>query len=355
MGLFSRKSGSLLGVDIGATAVALVELSHVHGSCRLDAWAVEALPDGATAAENISDARAVGATIRRAAKRAGCRARRAAFAVPSSVAVTKTIDMDASLGDRELEVEVVLEADRHLPFGADEIALDFEQLHLSATDPSQAEVLLAGCRAEHVERRRAALESAGLKAVAADIETFCQQRVVRTCEPAEWAVLAVAEVGATATSLCVADRDAVVFTRAAPFDGTRLHASDSSRQVVEDWLRVVSRLLRLYAATPSGVAIPRLLLAGVGATAPGLAALATRELGLAAAVVDPFAGMALAASVDAAALARQAPRLATACGLALRDFETDGRSVGRGEVDDGDPETEPSAGWNLPAWRESRE
>ena len=146
---------------------------------------------------------------------AGCRARRAAFAVPSSVAVIKTIDMDASLGDRELEVEVVLEADRHLPFGDDEIALDFEQLHLSATDPSQAEVLLAGCRAEHVERRRAALESAGLKAVAADIETFCQQRAVRTCEPADWAVLAVAEVGATATSLCVADRDAVVFTRAA--------------------------------------------------------------------------------------------------------------------------------------------
>ena len=69
MGLFSRKPGSLLGVDIGATAVALVELSHVHGSCRLDAWAVEALPDGATAAENISDAAAVGATIRRAAKR----------------------------------------------------------------------------------------------------------------------------------------------------------------------------------------------------------------------------------------------------------------------------------------------
>ena len=333
MGLFSRKSGSLLGVDIGATAVALVELSLVRESCRLDAWAVEALPDGAATAENISDAGAVGATIRRAAKRAGCRARRAAFAVPGSVAVSKTIDMDASLGDRDLELEVALEADRHLPFGSDEIALDFEQLHLSATDPSQAEVLLAACRAEHVERRCAALESAGLTAVAADIETFCQQRAVRYSETGESTVVAVADISATATTLCVSDRDAVIFTRGAPFDAARLHAAgEGSRHAAEDWLRVVSRLLRLYAAAPSSVAIPRLLLAGGGATAPGVAPLATRELGLAAVVANPFAGMALARSVDAAALERQAPRLATACGLALRDFDADadGAPVGRG-------------------------
>ena len=355
MGLFSRKPGSLLGVDIGATAVALVELSHAHESCRLDAWAVEALPDAATAAENISDAGAVGATIRRTAKRAGCRARRAAFAVPGSVAVTKTIDIDASLSDRELEVEVVLEADRHLPFRGDEIALDFEQLHLSATDPSRAEVLLVACRAEHVEHRRAAVESAGLTAVAADIETFCLQRAVRNCVPRDCSAVAVAEIGAAATTLCVSDRDAVIFTRTASFDGARLHAgADGSRRAAEDWLRVVARLLRLYAATPSGTAIPRLLLAGGGATAPGLAPLATQELGLPTMLVDPFAGMAVAGSVDAAALGRQAPRLATACGLALRDFDADADAapVGRrGTLDDGGTPPEPATGRGLSAWR----
>ena len=322
MGLFSRKSGSLLGVDIGSTAVKLVELSPATQPCRLDAWAVEPLPSGAATAENISDVKAVGATIRRAARRAGCRAKRAAFAVPGSVAVTKTITMDAALTDRELEVEITLDTHQHLPFHADEIALDFEPLHLSAADPSQAEVLLAACRAEHVESRRAAVESAGLTAVAADIETYCQQRAVRLCEASEPAAIAVAEIGATATTLSISDREAVVFTRGAPFDGTRLHApGDSSRHAVEDWLRVVSRLLRLYAATASGVAIPRLHLAGGGAAAPCLAPLATRDLGLATVVANPFAGMAVSASVDAGALVDHAPRLVTACGLALREFD----------------------------------
>ena len=325
MGLFSRKSGSLLGVDIGSTAVKLVELSPTAQSCRLDAWAVEPLPVGTATAGNISDAKAVGTTIRRAAKRAGCRAKRAAFAVPSSVAVIKTITMDASLTDRELETEIALETNQHLPFHADEMAWDFEPLHLSATDPSQTEVLLAACRAEHVENRRTAVESAGLTAATADIEIYCQQRAVRFCESPESTAVAIAEVGATATTLSVSDRETVIFTRGAPFDATRLHASDdSARPAAEDWLRVVARLLRLYAATASGVAIARLYLAGGGAAAPCLASLAAQDLGLATVVVNPFAGMAISASVDAAALAEQAPRLVTACGLALHGAESRG-------------------------------
>ena len=320
MALFSRKSDSLLGVDIGSTAVKLVELSHAAQSYRLDAWAVETLPAGSAKAGNISDVKAVSATIRRAAKRAGCRAKRAAFAVPASAAVTKTIAMDASLSDRELEVEATLEADRHLPFGADEIALDFEPLHLSAADPSLAEVLLVACRAEQVESRRSAVELAGFTAVAADVETFCQQRAVRLCAQAAPAVVAVADIGATATTLSVSDGEAVVFSRAASFAGARLHGGDGLQAAGEDWLRTVSRLLRLYAAAAAGVGIARLYLAG-GGTVPGLAPLATRSLGLPTVVASPFAGVASAARQNTAALAEVAPQLVTACGLALRDFE----------------------------------
>ena len=320
MRLFSRKSGSLLGVDIGATAVKLVELSHDASPCRLAAWAVEPLPEGPATAENIGDAKAVGESIRRAAKRAGCRARRAAFAVPAAVAVTKTIAIDASLADREMEAEVALEADRHLPLPADDRALDFEPLHLSASDPSQAEVLLAACRAELVEGRRRAIEAAGLTPVAADIETFCQQRAVRLETSSEQAVFAIVDTGATATTLSVSNRDVVVFTRGVPFDGTRLHGADRlSEAARQDWLQVASRLLRLYAATTASTAIPRLHLAGDGATAPGLATLATQHLGVSTLVADPFASMAI--SPAAAALGEGAPCLVTACGLAMRDFD----------------------------------
>ena len=320
MRLFSRKSGSLLGVDIGSTAVKLVELSHGASPCRLDAWAVEPLPEGAATAETIGDAKAVGESVRRAAKRAGCRARRAAFAVPGAVAVTKTIAIDASLADREMEAEVALEADRHLPLAAADRALDFEPLHLSASDPSQAEVLLAACRAERVEGRRRAVESAGLTPVAADIETFCQQRAVRLAASAEQAVVAVADIGATATTLSVSNRDVVVFTRGAPFDGTRLHGADHISQAArQDWLQVVARLLRLYAATASNVAIPQLHLAGGGATAPGLAPSATQHLELPTVAANPFASIAILPAT-AAVGAADAPSLVTACGLAMRDF-----------------------------------
>lgn len=331
MRLFSRKSGSLLGLDIGSTAVKLVELSFAAPPCRLDAWAVEALPATAAAGGNISDVEAVGATIRRAAERAGCRTKRAAFALPTAMAVTKTISMDASLTDRELEVEVALEAERHLPFHGDDIALDFEPLHLSAADPSQAEVLLVACRAEQVESRRAAVEAAGFSAVAADVETFCLQRAMRLGEDAAPAAVAIADIGAAATTLSVADGEAVLFSRGASFDSARLNAPGDAA-AGEDWLRVVSRLFRLHAAAApdvSAAGIARLHLVGGGAGAPGLASLTTRSLGLPTVVANPFAEMATASKADAVALAAAAPQLALACGLALRAGDGSPRAESR--------------------------
>ena len=325
MGLFSRKSGSLLGVDIGATAVALVELSHVHGSCRLDAWAVEALPDGATAAENISDAAAVGATIRRAAKRAGCRARRAAFAVPSSVAVTKTIDMDASLGDRELEVEVVLEADRHLPFGADEIL----------------RWISSSCiyRRRTRRRRRCCWRRVGpstSSVVAPRWSWLVSRPWRRTSRPS--ASNARCALASRPSGRCWR------WPRSAP------RPPRSAWRTATPWSSPARHRLTALACTHriARGKLSKIVARGFAPAASlcrhavwrGDTALAARGRGCNSArprrLGDARVGAGGGSSrsirwhgggrvVDAAALARQAPRLATACGLALRDFEADGR------------------------------
>ena len=345
MGLFTRKSPSLLGLDIGASAVKLVELSDAAPPCRVEAFAIEPLPPNAVATSNgghnvhnISDANAVGEAIRCAVGRAGSKAKKVAVAVAGSAAITKTIALDASLSDADLEAEVLLAADRHLPFPLDDMAMDFESLNLSALDPSQVDVLLAACRLEQVESLEAATALGGLKAAVVDIDAFCLQRAIgELAMYSSSTPLGVVEIDTFSVALTVCDGDAVIFHREEPLDASLERGnptelpSAGENPVHEEALRVVSRLLRLYASAesrhalatikpPGDSGLNRLLLAGDGACS-GLADAATQRLGVSTELLDPFANVAAAKRIDVDLLHSSAPRLTKAYGLALRTFD----------------------------------
>ena len=95
-----------LGLDIGSSAIKLVELSRMDESYRVEAYAVEPVPTGSVVAGNISDARAVGEAIRSACRRAEVKPRKVCASIRNAAVVTKTLEMDASLDDRQMEVEV---------------------------------------------------------------------------------------------------------------------------------------------------------------------------------------------------------------------------------------------------------
>ena len=218
------------GVDIGCGAVKLVELSRpVPSAQTLHArtWGVEPLPPGAVetanAGANISDPGAVGEAIRRLRARIGAKARSAALAVPYSIAVTKTLRMDAGLTDEEMEVEVALEAERQMPFPAEEMALDFEPAQLCLDDPALVEVDVVACHLEQVRQREAAAAAGGLKAAVVELDTTALARAAHwLCPPSAGAPpLFVAALGAHTTTLLATNGEEVVFARQEPSAGVR--------------------------------------------------------------------------------------------------------------------------------------
>lgn len=311
MGLFARAPGSLLGIDIGTAAVKLVQLDSCQGRRRLAAWALEPVPPNAISGGHINDIDAVGEAIARAAKRAKCRTKRAAVAVPAAVVASRQIAVDASLSDREIEVEVALEARTQLSLG-DELAFDFDVLQLSAEHPAHMDVAVTACRLETVQQREAVLRRAGLRAAAVDVDSHCLQRVV-AMQSAAAETVAVAEFGATAVKLLTTRAGATLFAHSepAPSGIAERHRALDGEALAEP----LRRLLRPSAATAGA---ERIVLAGGAAATPGLAHQAAALLPLPVSVLQPFAGMALAPETDSAQLAAAAPALATACGLALR-------------------------------------
>lgn len=318
-----------LGLDIGSSAVKVVELSRVDASYRVEAYAVEPMPAGSVVAGNISDARAVGEAIRNACRRAGAKPKKVCAGIHNSAVVTKTLEMDATLDDRQMEAEVTREAARHIPFPMEEVVVDFEPMHLSARDPSKVDVLLVACRVEYVAQRQEAAEFAGLGLDIVDVESHGAHHAVLQAT-GNGAPVAVADIGAATTRVMLVNGDSAV-TREEPFslspdrfdeDGTDHpppgRPTDASS--VDSLLTLLTRLLRLVLLASRLESVDQLLLAGGGAAIPGLADRTAERLGVAVALADAFRDMAVSAQTDRATLAELAPTLFTASGLAIRGF-----------------------------------
>ena len=175
---FKKKSNPLVGIDISATAIKLLELSKSGGRYRVESYAVEPVPANSVVDKNITDMEAVGEAIGRAVKKSGTKLKTAAAAVAGSSVITKVITMPADLSDADLESQIELEADQYIPFPLEEVSMDFEVIEPTADNPERVDVLLAASRSENVELRQATLELGGLEAKMIDVEAFALENTV---------------------------------------------------------------------------------------------------------------------------------------------------------------------------------
>lgn len=352
MGLLGRKRKPLLGLDLSSSSVKLIELSRSGGRLKVEAYRVLPLPANAVVEKNIKDVTAVADTIRRVVSAAKTGARDAAVAVAGSAAITKVIDMPASLGELGLENQIAAEADQYVPYPLDEVALDYEVLGPSSTNPDQIEVMLAACRRENVDTRVAALEMAGLTPRVVDIEVFAVERAFRLIseqfEDIGDQVVAIADIGATMLTLSVLIDGKTLYTREQLFGGKQVteeiqrryglsmeEAGQAKRQggLPEDYeteilepfkealVQQVQRSLQFFFSSSQYNYVDHLVLAGGVAAMPGLRREVEDKLGLPTTIANPFANMAIGGGVNAVALAADAPAMLIATGLALRGFD----------------------------------
>ena len=313
MTLFKGRSCPPLGIDIGAASVRLVALSGRGARCRVDGFAIEPLPAATADRGNISDAAIVGEAVRRAWRKAGAKRRTAILGVADSAVVTRTLLLDATLPEDQLEAEVMLDAERSIPYPIDRVAVDFTSLGACAGDPALRRILLVACPREQVLAREAALRHAGLRVAAVDVESFAQHRAMQGAAGDE-AVVGILDLGDAALRLAVWHGRESVFVKHEPMPAS---PSGDDQPTPSATLDAASRLLDAYAAATPSAGMDRLRLAGGPAARADFAAAAAAVFGVGVELADPFAGMAVHGRVDEAALAGAAPALVTACGFCL--------------------------------------
>ena len=352
MEIFRRKQVAVLGVDISSTSVKLLELAQAGNRYRVESYAVEPLPPNSVIEKTITDPQLVGEAIARAVKKSGTRNRFAACAVSGSAVITKIISMPANLSEDELEGQIQIEADQYIPYALDEISLDFYVIGPSAKEPGKVDVLLAASRSDNVDVRIAALEVGGLQAKVVDVEVFALESAMRLLggqneSMAHAHLVAVMDVGATASTLSVLENSKIIYTREQLFGGRLLtdeiqrryglsyeeaglakrqgglpdnYEPEVLRPFMESMAQEINRALQFfYSANQSG-AVDHVVIAGGCASISGIDTLVQSRIETPTSIANPFSQMTAAPRVRAQALLNDAPALMIAAGLALRSF-----------------------------------
>jgi type IV pilus assembly protein PilM len=352
MKLFRQKSKPILGLDISSTSVKLLELGRRGNRYRLEGYAVKTLPLGAVVENNINEVGTVADIVQQAVRQSRCKAKNAAVAVAGSTVITKVIEMPAGNSDDELETLVSIEADQHIPYALDEVAIDFEVQGESQNNPDQIKVLLAACRRENVELRASVVDQANLVPKIVDVEAYTIERayslIAEQLEDQAQELVAIIDIGATTTTLSVLMNGGIIYTREQLFGGKHLTEEiqqryglsfeeadlakkqgglpdDYESEILMPFKELVeqqiNRSLQFFLSSSQYNQVDHIVLAGGIASIEGLSDLVEERLGTQVSIANPFADMSVSSKIDAATLANDAPSLMIAVGLAMRSFD----------------------------------
>ena len=347
---FRKKSVPVLGIDVSEAAVKLLELSHRGSNYQVESYAVEQLAPNSVAEKTINDVDAVGDAIARVVQKSGTKTKDAAICVAGSSVITKVINMPAGLSDDDMESQIQIEAEQHIPFPLDQVAIDFEVQNQPGEEEGDVSVLLAAARSEIVDNCIAALELGGLNAKIVDIEAFTIENTI------EWIsqnfprgvstdAIAVADIGSRSMTLSVLEDLKVVYSRDESFGGHQLteeiqrrygmsfeeaaiakktgplpedYESEVLDPFKENLISEISRALEFFYSSSQTADIDILVVAGGCASIPNLTDLIEPRLEIKTIIANPFSKMNISPKVNKKALANDTPALMIACGLAMR-------------------------------------
>src|SRR5262249_2795524 len=161
---FFRRTSDTFGLDIGSSAVKVVQL---HGS-SLIGLGVASLPPDAIAEGTIKDPPSVVEAIKDAAGRAAVGSKEAAIGVSGRELIIKKVQIP-EVPVKELRDAVQLEAEHHIPFAIDEVFLDY---HVVSRHDGAMDLILVAVKKSKVVEYVGVVEEAGLNALGGGGDRF---------------------------------------------------------------------------------------------------------------------------------------------------------------------------------------
>lgn len=217
---FHRKK-SLVGLDIGSSAVKAIQLERGHKTLRVRAIGLEPLPTDSIVDGAIVDSTAVSAAIRRLLNHSRFSTREVAASLSGNSVFVKKVNLPG-MGVRDPAESIRSLAGQYLPFDVEDVVLDFE-----ISEPASESnlvgtigVTLVAAKKETVVHHTNVITQAGCVPAVIDVDAFALQNAYEAnYGQAADSVVVLLNVGASATNVNVISRTESLFTRDIPIGG----------------------------------------------------------------------------------------------------------------------------------------
>lgn len=213
--MFFSKSKNVVGLDIGSSAVKLVELKDKKGGTfQLVKLGIELLSPEAIVDGSIMDSSLVVETISKLNREKAVKNSNYATSLSGHSVIIKKITLPA-MSPEELAESIQWEAEQYIPFDIDDVNLDYQILEGSSlSGEGNMDVLLAAAKKDKINDYTGVVTQAGLQPVAVDIAAFALQNAFEAnyeFEPHQ--VIALVDVGAAVSSITVLHGGTSVYWR----------------------------------------------------------------------------------------------------------------------------------------------
>jgi len=365
MKLFSRKKDTIMGIDISASGIKLVELSHGKSGYELKALANVPLPRDAIVENTVIDSIAVSQALLDAIEKAEVDTKHVAIAVSGNAVIIKVIQVPVAT-EFELESQIEFEADQHVPFDIEDVYLDFQILGETEEDPEHMDVVLVACKREIIDDYQLVLSEAGLTTSIVDCSVFALENAVEETgvfvqdsteldveeaiegESDGDAAYALVNIGANIININIMREGRMAFVRDQFYGGQNLteaiqksHAlsfsaaeemkknniDDVEPNVLEEFFANLSseigRSLDFYGANNAEYPVQKLLLSGGCALIKDIDIELDQRLGIETKILNPFDGIKVSEKqFDIDYLNKIGPMMLVPVGLAMRGFKS---------------------------------
>jgi type IV pilus assembly protein PilM len=346
-----RRAKSLVGLDIGSSAVKAVELKAAGKGYKVTAFGAESVPPDSIVDGAIIDGAAVADAIRRVFEGNKIQTKDVAASLSGNAVIVKKITLPV-MTEGELAESIYWEAEQYIPFDIQDVNLDYQILDPgdAANGKATMDVLLVAAKKEKIADYTGVIAQAGRTALVVDVDAFALQNAFEVnygIEPGRVVVLL--NAGASATNINILQGDQSVFTRDIsiggnaytealqkelnlPFDQAdqlkRGEPVDSVsfedarpvlRAVTENVMLEIQKTFDFFKATAASDRIDRIVVSGGASRAEGFLEMLTERFEAPVELFDPFKNVAFDAKrFQAGAVDAIAPTAAVAVGLALR-------------------------------------
>ncbi|MDX2480070.1 MAG: type IV pilus assembly protein PilM [Desulfuromusa sp.] len=347
--MFASKK-DIVGIDVGSSAVKIVCLRESRGTFSLENIGIMPLAAETIVDNTIMDSTTIVDSIHNLLNAMKVKTKRVSTSVSGHSVIIRKISLPI-MTDAELEASIQWEAEQYIPFDISEVNIDFQILGPDAKDPSQMNVMLVAAKRDFVDDYTSLFAEAGLEPVVMDIDCFAVENMFDyNYGFVDNEVVALIDMGASATSVSVLRGNVSIFNRDIQTGGNLLSAELQKRlgvsseeaeraklgdrniadvdpdsiddiltDAIENLVQEVQRSLDFFAATSSEDRVSKVYLTGGVSNSVKVRETLEERLGITAERVDPFRNVKInEKEFDAEYLDAIGPMFSVAAGLAMR-------------------------------------